>query len=137
VEDLSHEFYNLGHLCEAAVAHYQATGKRNFLDIAIKYADVVCKEVGTGEGQAHVVPGHQIAEMGLAKLYLATGDKKYLEQAKYFLDERGKTTIKTEYSQSHMPVVDQTEAVGHAVRAGYMYAGMADVAALTGLTRAT
>jgi hypothetical protein len=132
VEDLSHEFYNLGHLCEAAVAHYQATGKRNFLDIAIKYADVVCKEVGTGEGQAHVVPGHQIAEMGLAKLYLATGDKKYLEQAKYFLDERGKTTIKTEYSQSHMPVVDQTEAVGHAVRAGYMYAGMADVAALTG-----
>jgi hypothetical protein len=132
VEDLSHEFYNLGHLCEAAVAHYQATGKRNFLDIAIKYADVVCKEVGKGEGQAHVVPGHQIAEMGLAKLYLATGDKKYLEQAKYFLDERGKTTIKTEYSQSHMPVVDQTEAVGHAVRAGYMYAGMADVAALTG-----
>jgi hypothetical protein len=132
VEDLSHEFYNLGHLCEAAVAHYQATGKRNFLDIAIKYADVVCKEVGKGEGQAHVVPGHQIAEMGLAKLYLATGDKKYLEQAKYFLDERGKTTIRTEYSQSHMPVVEQTEAVGHAVRAGYMYAGMADVAALTG-----
>jgi hypothetical protein len=132
VEDLSHEFYNLGHLCEAAVAHYQATGKRNFLDIAIKYADVVCKEVGNGEGQARVVPGHQIAEMGLAKLYLATGDKKYLDQAKFFLDERGKTTIRTEYSQSHKPVVDQTEAVGHAVRAGYMYAGMADVAALTG-----
>ncbi len=132
VEDLSHEFYNLGHLCEAAVAHYQATGKRNFLDIAIKYADCVCKEVGDKPGQACVVPGHQIAEMGLAKLYLATGNKKYLDQAKFFLDKRGYTTIKTEYSQSHLPVVEQKEAVGHAVRAGYMYAGMADVAALTG-----
>ena len=132
VEDLSHEFYNLGHLCEAAVAHYVATGKKNFLNVAIKYADCVCKEVGNNPGQARVVPGHQIAEMGLAKLYLATGDKKYLEQAKFFLDERGKTTIKTEYSQSHQPVIEQNEAVGHAVRAGYMYAGMADIAALTG-----
>jgi len=132
VEDLSHEFYNLGHMCEAAVAHYVATGKKNFLNIAIKYADCVCREVGRNADQARVVPGHQIAEMGLAKLYLATGNKKYLEQAKFFLDERGKTTIKTEYSQSHMPVVDQKEAVGHAVRAGYMYAGMADIAALTG-----
>lgn len=132
VEDLSHEFYNLGHMCEAAVAHYVATGKKNFLNIAIKYADCVCKEVGRNPGQARVVPGHQIAEMGLAKLYLATGNKKYLEQAKFFLDERGKTTIKTEYSQSHLPVLQQDEAVGHAVRAGYMYAGMADIAALTG-----
>ncbi len=132
VEDLSHEFYNLGHLCEAAVAHYVATGKKNFLNIATKYADCVCREVGKKPGQACVVPGHQIAEMGLAKLYLATGDKKYLEQAKFFLDERGKTTIKTEYSQSHLPVIEQNEAVGHAVRAGYMYAGMADIAALTG-----
>ena len=132
VEDLSHEFYNLGHLCEAAVAHYYATGKRNFLDVAIKYADCVCREVGDKEGQACVVPGHQIAEMGLCKLYLATGDKKYLEQAKFFLDKRGYTTIQTEYSQSHEPVLKQKEAVGHAVRAGYMYAGMADVAALTG-----
>ncbi len=132
VEDLSHEFYNLGHLCEAAVAHYVATGKKNFLNVAIKYADCVCREVGNNPGQARVVPGHQIAEMGLAKLYLATGDKKYLEQAKFFLDERGKTTIKTEYSQSHQPVIEQNEAVGHAVRAGYMYAGMADIAALTG-----
>lgn len=132
VEDLSHEFYNLGHMCEAAVAHYVATGKKNFLNIAIKYADCVCKEVGRNPGQACVVPGHQIAEMGLAKLYLATGNKKYLEQAKFFLDERGKTTIKTEYSQSHLPVLKQDEAVGHAVRAGYMYAGMADIAALTG-----
>ncbi len=132
VEDLSHEFYNLGHLCEAAVAHYVATGKKNFLNVAIKYADCVCREVGKKPGQACVVPGHQIAEMGLAKLYIATGDKKYLEQAKFFLEERGKTTIKTDYSQSHKPVLDQDEAVGHAVRAGYMYAGMADVAALTG-----
>ena len=132
VEDLSHEFYNLGHMCEAAVAHYVATGKKNFLNIAIKYADCVCREIGRNPGQTRVVPGHQIAEMGLAKLYLATGDKKYLEQAKFFLDERGKTTIKNDYSQSHMPVVDQKEAVGHAVRAGYMYAGMADIAALTG-----
>ena len=132
VEDLSHEFYNLGHLCEAAVAHYNATGKRSLLDIACKFADCVVREVGDGPGQARVVPGHQIAEMGLAKLYLATGKKEYLDQAKYFLDKRGYTTIKTEYSQSHKPVLEQDEAVGHAVRAGYMYAGMADVAALTG-----
>ena len=85
VEDLSHEFYNLGHLCEAAVAHYNATGKKTLLNIAMKYADCVCREVGNKSGQAKVVPGHQIAEMGLAKLYTATGDKKYLEQAKYFL----------------------------------------------------
>ena len=132
VEDLSHEFYNLGHLAEAAVAHYYATGKRSLLDIAIRYADCICREVGDGEGQACVVPGHQIAEMGLAKLYLATGDEKYLQQAKFFLEKRGTTTIQTEYSQSHKPVLEQDEAVGHAVRAGYMYAGMADVAALTG-----
>ena len=132
VEDLSHEFYNLGHLCEAAVAHYNATGKRSLLDIACKFADCVVKEVGDKPGQACVVPGHQIAEMGLAKLYLATGKKEYLDQAKFFLDKRGYTTIKTEYSQSHRPVLEQDEAVGHAVRAGYMYAGMADVAALTG-----
>ena len=132
VEDLSHEFYNLGHMVEGAVAHYQATGSRKFLDIAIRYADCVIREVGDKPGQACVVPGHQIAEMALCRLYLVTGDRKYLDQAKFFLDYRGKTTIKTEYSQSHMPVVDQKEAVGHAVRATYMYAGMADVAALTG-----
>lgn len=153
VEDLSHEFYNLGHLCEAAVAHYYATGKKNFLNIAIKYADCVCREVGDKPGQASVVPGHQIAEMGLAKLYIATGNRKYLDQAKFFLDKRGKrdTAWKMtrdglfdadgyyhrldEYSQSHKPVLEQDEAVGHAVRAGYMYAGMADVAALTGEQR--
>lgn len=132
VEELSHEFYNLGHMLEAAVAHYQATGQRNFLDIAIRYADCVIREVGPNEGQVVRVPGHQIAEMGLAKLYLATGDKKYLDQAKFFLDYRGKTEHRDPYNQTHLPVLEQKEAVGHAVRATYMYAGMADVAALTG-----
>ena len=131
-EDLSHELYNLGHMVEGAVAHWQATGSTKFLDIARRYADVVCKEVGPNPGQACVVPGHQIAEMALCRLYLATGEKKYLDEAKFLLDYRGKTQIKQEYSQSHKPVVDQNEAVGHAVRAAYMYAGMADVAALTG-----
>ena len=132
VEELSHEFYNLGHLLEAACAHYQATGKRNFLDIAIRYADCVCKAVGPAADQLHLVPGHQIAEMGLCKLYLVTGDRKYLDQAKYFLDMRGKTARRDAYSQAHKPVTEQEEAVGHAVRAEYMYSGMADVAALTG-----
>ena len=132
VEDLSHEFYNLGHMAESAVAHYQATGERTFLDIATRYADCIIREVGDQPGQACVVPGHQIAEMALCKLYLVTGERKYLDQAKFFLDYRGKTSFKTEYSQSHKPVVEQDEAVGHAVRAAYMYAGMADVAALTG-----
>jgi hypothetical protein len=131
-EDLSHELYNLGHMVEGAVAHWQATGSTKFLDIARRYADVVCKEVGPNPGQACVVPGHQIAEMALCRLYLATGEKKYLDEAIFLLDYRGKTQIKQEYSQSHKPVVDQDEAVGHAVRAAYMYAGMADVAALTG-----
>ncbi len=131
VEVDSHEFYNLGHMIEGAIAYYQATGKRKFLDIAIKYADCVCREIGDGDNQVSRVPGHQIAEMALAKLYLVTGDKKYLDQAKYFLDKRGYTTRKDAYSQAHQPVREQSEAVGHAVRATYMYAGMADIAALT------
>ncbi len=132
VEILSHEFYNLGHMIDGAVAHYQATGKRNFLDIAIRYADCVCRSIGDAPGQLTLVPGHQIAEMALARLYLVTGDRKYLDQAKFFLDKRGYTARKDAYSQAHKPVVEQDEAVGHAVRASYMYAGMADVAALTG-----
>ena len=132
VEELSHEFYNLGHMVEGAVAHYQATGKRNFLDIAIRYADCVCREIGDGSEQVVRVPGHQIAEMALAKLYVVTGDRKYLDQAKFFLDKRGYTQRRDEYSQAHLPVIEQDEAVGHAVRAAYMYSGMADVAALTG-----
>ena len=114
------------------MAHYQATGSRKFLDIACRYADCVCREVGPKAGQACVVPGHQIAEMALCKLYVLTGEKKYLDEAKFLLDYRGKTQFKSEYSQSHKPVLEQDEAVGHAVRAAYMYAGMADVAALTG-----
>ena len=94
----------------------------------------MCREIGDGEGQVVRVPGHQIAEMALAKLYLVTGDQKYLDQAKFFLDKRGYTSRKDEYSQAHKPVIEQDEAVGHAVRAAYMYAGMADVAALTGDT---
>lgn len=132
VEELSHEFYNLGHMVEGAVAHYQATGKRNFLNIAIRYADCVCKAIGNGPDQKKLVPGHQIAEMALVRLYLVTGDRKYLDQAKSFLDARGYTSRKDAYSQAHKPVLEQDEAVGHAVRATYMYAGMADVAAITG-----
>ena len=134
VEDLSHEFYNLGHMIEGAVAYWQATGKRRFLDIAVRYADCVCRNIGEGEGKLRLVPGHQIAEMALVRLYNATGDRKYLDQARFFLDARGTTPRRQEYSQSHIPVLEQKEAVGHAVRATYMYAGMADVAAVTGDT---
>lgn len=130
-ETLSHELYNLGHMVDAACAHYQATGSSKFLDIAKRYADCVVREVGPKDGQAKVVPGHQIAEMALARLYTLTGEKKYLDEAKYLLDYRGKTKIRNPYSQSHEPILKQSEAVGHAVRAGYMYAGIADVAALT------
>lgn len=130
-ETLSHELYNLGHMVDAACAHYQATGSTKFLDIAKRYADCVVREVGPKDGQVKVVPGHQIAEMALARLYTLTGEKKYLDEAKYLLDYRGKTKIRNPYSQSHEPILKQSEAVGHAVRAGYMYAGIADVAALT------
>jgi len=123
-EVLSHELYDLGHMIEGAVAHYQATGKRTFLNIAIKYADCAEKAIGNNPGQVVVVPGHQIAEMALCKLYIITGQKKYLDLAKFFLDKRGYTTIKDAYSQSDKPVLEQNEAVGHAVRAGYMYSGM-------------
>ena len=132
IED-SHEFYDLGHMIEGAIAHYQATGKRNFLDIAIKYADCVCREIGPGPDQQVKVPGHQIAEMALAKLYTVTGDKKYLDEAKFFIDRRGHGEKGSEeYRQSHVPIIEQDEAVGHAVRAEYFYSGLADVAALTG-----
>ena len=134
----SHELYDLGHLYEAAVAYYQATGKRSLLDIALKTADLLA---GTfGSGKQSIWPGHQITEMGLAKLYRVTGDERYLNLAKFLLDERGpdsqpKTGGRpSTYNQSNKRVVDQTEAVGHAVRATYMYSGMADVAALTGDT---
>ncbi len=131
--DLSHELYNCGHLYEAAVAHYSATGKSNLLDIAIKNADLLVKEFL--EGGLTYEPGHQIVEMGLAKMYRVTDKKEYLELAKYFLDLRGdKGVARKEYSQTHKPVIYQDEAVGHAVRAVYMYSGMADVAAMAHTT---
>ncbi len=134
----SHELYNVGHMYEAAVAFYQATGKRLLLDVAIQSADLINSVFGPGK--RHDPSGHQEIEIGLAKLYKVTGDEKYLKLAKFFLDQRGRYTKRepyyaygnAEYTQDHKPVVDQDEAVGHAVRAGYMYSGMADVAALTG-----
>ena len=131
----SHELYNSGHLIESAVAHYRATGKKTFLNIAIKNADLVCKTFGPNEGQIHRPGGHPIIEMALCKLYKVTGNKKYLDGAKYFVEETGRCTDghrPSEYSQDHMPILQQQEIVGHAVRAGYLYSGVADVAALTG-----
>ncbi len=129
----SHELYNLGHLYEAAVAHYQATGKRTLLDVALRTADLLDRTFGPGKQS--IWPGHQITEMGLVKLYRVTGDARYLALAKFLLDERGPDGTEGAgrlYNQSHQKVVDQSEGTGHAVRATYMYSGMADVAALTG-----
>ena len=127
--DLSHELYNSGHLFEAATAHFISTGKRSLLDIAIKNADLLVKDFL--EGGLTYEPGHQIVEMGLVKMYRVTGNEKYLKLAKYFLDLRGqKGVMRQEYSQTHRPIVMQDEAVGHAVRAAYMYSGMADIAAI-------
>jgi len=129
----SHELYNLGHLYEAAVAHYQATGKRTLLDVALRTAELLDQTFGPGKQS--IFPGHQITEMGLVKLYRVTGDVRYLNLAKFLLDVRGPDGSKgagEKYNQSHQKVVEQDEAVGHAVRATYMYSGMADVAALTG-----
>ena len=123
---LSHELYNLGHLYEAAVAYYQATGKRSLLNIALKSADLVNKDFGWD--RVKVYPGHQVIEMGLVKLYRVTGEKKYLDLAKFFLDVRGPKG--EAYNQANIKPVDQTEAEGHAVRATYMYSGMADIAAI-------
>lgn len=133
----SHELYNCGHLYEAAVAHYRATGKHTLLDVAIKNANLVCRIFGPGEDQKHVPSGHPIIEMALAKLYKVTNDKKYLQMAKYFVEETGRGTDGhplSPYSQDHKPILQQEEIVGHAVRAGYLYSGVADVAALTGDT---
>ena len=134
---IGHELYNLGHLYEAAVAHFRSTGKRTLLDIACKTADLVDQEFGPGKRTD--VPGHQEIELGLVKLYQVTGEQRYLDLAKSFLDERGhehgrKLYVAHDnpgYMQDHLPVIEQKEAVGHAVRAVYMYAGMADVATLT------
>lgn len=130
----SHELYNSGHLIEAAIVHYEATGKKNFLDIAVKNADLLVKTFGDGKDQIHNVPGHQIVETGLLKLAQLTNNDSYTKLAKYFLDNRGNPKnhkLYGDYSQDHIPVVQQEEAVGHAVRAVYMYAAMTDVAAMT------
>ena len=130
----SHELYNSGHLIESAIAHYRATGKRSFLNVAIKNADLVCKTFGPNEGQIHRPGGHPIIEMALCKLYKVTGNKKYLDGARYFVEETGRCTDghhPSEYSQDHKPILQQDEIVGHAVRAGYLFSGVADVAALT------
>lgn len=128
--DLSHELYNLGHLFEAAVAHQRATGKHSLLDVAVRAADLLDGTFGPDERS--IWPGHQIAEMGLVRLAAATGSSKYVDLARFLLDERGPDGSPRSgdpYNQSHARVRDQTEAVGHAVRATYLYAGMADVAA--------
>jgi len=127
-EESSHELYNAGHLYEAAVAHFQATGKQTLLYVAIKNANLIDSLFGWGKIEK--VPGHQEIEIGLVKLFRVTGEKKYLELAKFFLDKRGPGG--DEYNQMHEKVIDQEVAVGHAVRAQYMYSAMADVAALTG-----
>ena len=143
---VSHELYNVGHMYEAAVAHFQATGKRSFLAIAENNAGLLLRTFGTGPGLRRGFPGHQEIEIGLSKLFRATGNLAYLDLAKFFLDERGHyfggekhapndpfgVYDSDEYMQNHKSVLEQDEAVGHAVRAMYMYSGMADVAALGG-----
>lgn len=142
----AHELYCFGHLTEGAVAYYEATGKDKLLNAAKRYADYIDSKMGPEDGKMHGYPGHEIAEMALIRLYEATKDKKYLKLSKYFVDERGKAPFYFDseegrkpdpahpdyYHQAHMPVREQDEAVGHAVRAVYLYSGMADVARLTG-----
>ena len=144
-----HELYTAGHMIEAAVAYYQATGKRKFLDIVMRFADLISEKFGPDEGKCHGYPGHPEIELALVKLYRVTGKKNYLETAKYFVDVRGVgenyffqeekgekyqqifpefAGYEPEYSQSHKPVREQKTAEGHAVRAVYLYSAMADLA---------
>lgn len=148
-----HELYTAGHMMEASVAYYMGTGKRKFLDVMLRFADLICETFGFGEGKIHGYPGHQEVEIGLVKLYQVTGERRYLEQAKYFIDARGVgenyflkemerpgfqyifpefRDYEPLYSQSHLPVRQQTTAEGHAVRAMYMYSAMADLAEACG-----
>ena len=127
----SHELYNSGHLYEAAYAHFRATGKRTLLAVALKNADLIARTFGPGKRMTP--PGHQIIETGLVKLEAATGDPRYLALARFFLDQRGNAaghTLFGPYNQDHARVVEQRAAVGHAVRAAYMYSAMVDVATL-------
>lgn len=150
-----HELYCAGHMMEAAVAYLKGTGKRALLDIMCRYADYIDTVFGSEPGKIQGYDGHQEIELALVKLYEVTGNEKYLNLSRFFIDERGKTpnffveewkgrrglshwTKKVEgepnlaYNQSHKPVREQTEAVGHSVRAVYMYTAMADLAAQTG-----
>jgi DUF1680 family protein len=141
----SHELYDMGHMYEAAIAYYQATGKDAWLKIAEKSAQHINKVFFEGDPNynggkpINQAPGHEELELALVKLYRVTGKERYLQMAKKFLDIRGRTfkpegkaEMSPEYSQQHLPVAEQDKAVGHAVRAAYLYSGMADVAALTG-----
>ena len=131
----SHELYNVGHMYEAAVAYFQVTGKRALLDVAIRSADLIDRTFGFGATQIREPPGHEEIELALCKLYRAIGEGRYLALAKTLLDLRGRKDLRRTWGaglQDHRPVLEQTEAVGHAVRAGYLYCGMADVAALSG-----
>lgn len=139
----SHELYCAGHLMEAAVAYYLATNEQKLLDVAISFADHI--ESVFGEDRQKNTPGHPEIEIGLIKLFRVTNDEKYLKLARFFIDERGSPGRKKDYgyldeyfdqpgemAQDHKPFLEQDRPVGHAVRAGYLYAGVADVAALTG-----
>jgi uncharacterized protein len=142
----SHELYDQGHMIEAAVAHYSATGKRSLLGVAVKSADLICRTFGPDARRD--VPGHEEIELALVKLYRVTGERRYLDEARFFLDERGHEHSVPHpqfeqssrffmyndlaYRQDHAPVVEQKTAVGHAVRATYLYAAMTDVATLAG-----
>ncbi len=146
-----HELYCAGHLLEGAVAYWQATGKRRLLDILCRYLEHIAQVIGVGPGQKPGYPGHQEIELALVKLYRATGERQYLDLSRYFIDQRGQEPKyfeqealargeepgkwhhgTAEYNQWHLPVREQDKVVGHAVRAMYMYSGMADVAAETG-----
>jgi DUF1680 family protein len=148
----NHELYCLGHFLEAAAAYYEATGKRKLLDALIRYVDCVDRHIGSGEGKLHGYPGHEVLELALVRLYSITGDERHLALAKYFIDERGKKPLffeeetkrngneffwkdsyfQYQYYQAGKPVREQRAAEGHAVRAVYLYSGMADIARLTG-----
>jgi hypothetical protein len=150
-----HELYCAGHMIEAAVAYYDATGKRKLLDIMCRFTDYIDSVIGPEPGKMKAYPGHQEIELALVKLYKVTRNEKYLKLSKYFIDERGKepyyfdieakkrgnvlhypefAKFDRKYAQTHLPVRQQTTAEGHAVRAVYMYGAMADIAAETGDT---
>ncbi|MBN2049144.1 MAG: glycoside hydrolase family 127 protein [Spirochaetales bacterium] len=144
-----HELYSAGYLIEAAVAYFNATGKRRLLDVAIRFADLISVTFGPREGQKHGYPGHQEIELALVRLYRVTGEKKYLDTARYFIDQRGREpnyflseianrngdgifpefrNYDLKYSQAHVPPVKQRSIEGHAVRAMYLCSAMADLA---------